>query len=316
LNQALFSPDGKLLATTSDDHTVGVCEVFAQGPGSQPMLTLSGHTDRVWAAAWSPDGKTLATASRDQTARLWNLESRVPPLTLDDHKSPVTAVVFSPDGKTLATAALDRGVKVRDAVDGKVRYALTLPGDSGEAAAVLAISPDGKTLIVGGGSWDEVKRGVVAAWDLATGKPRWSVTQNVAAVWGLAFSPDGQTLALACLDGTLRLYDPATGKENAVLRGHVERALGVVFTPNGKTLISSGHDNTIRRWDVASRRQTAQRAAHLITVQRVGISPDGKILASAGGDGRVILWRLEDWIREGPRGIGKEVSGQNCGASW
>jgi WD40 repeat protein len=293
LNQVVFSPDGKLLATASDDNSAGIVEVSAQGQGVQPMVHLTGHTNRVLGFAWAPDAKKVVTTSLDQTARLWDLEHHSW-LILEDHKSGVHAAVFSPDGKTLATGAMDRSVKVRDAVDGRVRYTVELPGEKGDMVAALTLCPDGKTFVAGGGSWDEVKRGAVAAWDLATGKPRWSISKNLAAVWGLAVSPDGQTLALACLDGTLRLCDAATGKERSVLHGHVDRAIGVVFTPSGKTLASCGYDNTIRLWDVATGLQKVQRAAHLLGVQRIAISPDGKVLASGGSEGRVILWRIEE----------------------
>src|SRR5262249_5756888 len=141
-------------------------------------------------------------------------------IILDDHKAAVPTVAFTPDGTALVTAALDGSVKVRDAADGKVRYALDLPGRKGEGVAAVAVSPDGRTLVAGGGSWGEPGHGNVAAWDLATGGRRWLVTDVPGSVWGLAFAPDGKTLALACLDGSVRLYDPAGGKERQVLKAH------------------------------------------------------------------------------------------------
>jgi WD40 repeat protein len=79
------------------------------------VLTLRGHTGRVYAASWSPDGSRLVTGSQDNTAKVWDAKTGAEVLTLRGHTAAVTAAVRSPDGSRLLTASDDDTAKVWDA---------------------------------------------------------------------------------------------------------------------------------------------------------------------------------------------------------
>ncbi|KAH8684812.1 WD40-repeat-containing domain protein [Tricladium varicosporioides] len=291
-----FSPDGKTLASASDDHTV---RLWDPTTGAHQQ-TLEGHSDSVTAVAFSPDGKTLASASGDRTVRLWDPTTGAHQQTLEGHSDSVRAVAFSPDGKTLASASDDRTVRLWDPTTGA--HQQTLEGHSDSVTAV-AFSPDGKTLASASGDR------TVRLWDPTTGAHQQTLEGHSDWVTAVAFSPDGKTLASASGDRTVRLWDPTTGAHQQTLEGHSDWVTAVAFSPDGKTLASASDDRTVRLWDPTTGAHQQTLEGHSNWVTAVAFSPDGKTLASASGDHTVRLWdpttgahqqTLEghsDWVR-------------------
>ncbi len=111
-------------------------------------------------------------------------------------------------------------------------------------------------------------------------------------VYAVAFSPDGQTLASASSDHTIRLWDVASRQlTGAPLTRHNAAVMSVAFSPDGQTLASGSGDGSIILWDVAGRMSLGRPlVGHDAEVRSVAFSPDGKLLASGSSDGTIILW--------------------------
>jgi eukaryotic-like serine/threonine-protein kinase len=106
----------------------------------------------------------------------------------------------------------------------------------------------------------------------------------------LAISPDGHTLASGLSDDTIQLWDSSSGQVLGSLQGHTDRVPAIAFSPDGRTLASGSLDKTLKLWDVAGEHAVHTLFGHAGGVLAVAFSPDGRTVASAGIDGTVKLW--------------------------
>jgi WD40 repeat protein len=213
---------------------------------------------------------------------------------LENHADSVLGVAFSPDGQTLASGSDDDTIILWNL---STRQPIaTLQGHTDDVNTV-AFSPDGQTLASGGcAQYDEdlfCNVGAIILWDVGTGQPITTLKGISSAILSVAFSPDGQTLALGDQLGFISLWNVATGEQRALLADHYGSVTSVAFSLDGQTLASSGVDGTIILWDGVSGKSIGMPlSGNVPPLISVTFSPDGQTLASGGDDGSVILWDI------------------------
>ena len=153
VEDAVFSPEGRAIATASWDRTARVWST----PTGEPLTPSLSYPEQVQSAVFSPDGRSVIATSYGSPAHVWDAATGklLPPELAQDH---VRSAAFSPDGKIVATASDDYSARLWDVATGRLlapplRHALNVRH--------VAFSPDGRMLLTA--CWDKAAR----VWDIS-----------------------------------------------------------------------------------------------------------------------------------------------------
>jgi WD40 repeat protein len=292
INRIAWSPDGRKLASVSNDRTVRIWDA-----GTGEALQSFKADRRVLSVAWSPDSKQLAAGGADARIRLWNTESWQEIAPLVGHSNWVNSLAWLP-GPTprLASVSADGTIRLWNLLSGECR----ILGKHQNNVFSVACSPNGQT--IASASADNTVR----LWDTETRSPERVLEGHVEQVLSVAWAPDGKTLVSASTDNTVRVWDAKDGRLVTVLELHTNDVRAVCFSFDGLLLATKGADGTVRLW----RRNNWQPAAELpepngdAWLSGLAFHPQLAVLATLGEmDTAIRIWDLDLEVleREAPK---------------
>jgi WD40 repeat protein/serine/threonine protein kinase len=284
--RAVFSQDGKQIASASSDRTVRLWNAATGEPG----LVYQKHARVVFCVDYASDGRIASVSVEsggnvDADLRIWD-----PATGEDEHVMPggktYFNAIFTPDAKYLIAGGSGHDIDVWDASDGS--FIRTLPGHDAEVAAI-SFSKDGSRMV----SATPLLKNTIILWDTANYQQLDEFGGQIApgVATGVALSPDGNSIACGGDDGpTVVLLDIAT-RERREFAGHTARVLSLVFSPDGRTLATGGSDCTIKLWDVATGTALRTLRGHTGSIDSLDFNHDGtQIVSASRRDNTVKVW--------------------------
>ncbi|WP_437895807.1 AAA-like domain-containing protein [Sorangium sp. So ce124] len=274
------SHDGSRIATAGTDKTA---RVFRADGSGEPVV-LRGHEDHLLSVDFSPDGSRVVTGSADKTARIWRADGRGQPIVLGVHDDRVVGVAFSPEGTRIVTTSWNGILRVFE--DG-------VPGEPvvlrDERAGLLraAFSPDGQHIVATSGP-------NVKVWPAdGRGAPRVLPSgYEDRAIAAIAVSPDGNHVAIAALDGCVRLLRVDGQDQPLLLSGLGAAVRTVAFSSDSARLVAVSSDGIARVLPVDGQGEAITLRAEGVTLTDAVFSPDATRVVTAANDGAARVFSI------------------------
>ena len=285
VNAVAYSPNGMLMASGSDDGTLGLWR--ADGELLQ-LIMVDGDIEpvlrsRVTSVAFSPDSRTIAIAQSTGKISFWSAkkgsEKKQALRVVEAHSDWVSAIAYSPEGDRIATAGRDGFISIWTPAGKLLR---SIKAHDGWANTV-AWNQTG-TQIVSGGEDGKLKH-----WSAGTGNRLWETAAHTDRVTSLAFEPNG--LISVGGDGLIKRWNLQT-RSAEVIGEQSGQINHVAISPDGKNVLTAGSDRTLRIWPLAQDQPAAVFQGHSSEVTAAAWHPANQQIASASQDGTLRVWQV------------------------
>lgn len=326
---AAFSPDGETLATAGQDKTLRLWDSVT----GRPLQVLTGHQNKLFAVRFVANGAYLLSAGFDRTIRLWDTRSGVMLRLWQGHDAEIPSIAtyanqiysagndgtlrrwalalpyqqaialpsepasnaITPSLDNIAVGFADGSLRVYDP---DTEHVLSQQLNAHKKRIQrLAFNAQGDLLA--SGSVDNSAK----IWRLSNGSDsdkgislelQQTLTGHTDLVYGIAFSPNSQTLATASYDGRIGLF-PLNSTEKPVFidKAHQGRVASVSFNQDGTRLLSSGYeDRTTKLWDLQSNPPSLIKDFPKANDSLLwsSFSPDNSLISSVGRGFSITLY--------------------------
>jgi WD40 repeat protein len=241
-----FSPDGnRIISIGRDKATIEMIKWDAASGKRSPAVSMA--LDGLMAVDISTDGRCIAGGTRAGTIKVWNTESGREEFSGTSERSrSVQELALGLDGQEILYHTIDgwgllhRGA-AKIAGGRRTRETVARKADN---ITCMALSPDGSLLAAAAGN-------LVTTYDPSTRRETGTPLGSSAAVTGLAFSPDGKSLAVGDGQDTIEVWDTSTRRWTTALQGHAAGLSSIRFSPDGRRIAASSLDRNVYVWEVS-----------------------------------------------------------------
>ena len=283
VNSVCFSPDGKFIASGSQDSTIKLWNVKEL----TLIRTFKGHSNSVESVIFSPDCRYIASGSYDKTIKIWNVKDGYLNRTFRGHENAVKSLCFSPDVTCIASGDIN-GFNLWDVKKGALIR--SFEGSSSDIES-LSFSSDGTRIA------EKVDHNTINLWDIKNGILIRTFKEHSFFSMSVSFSPNGKHIVSRSNDHTIKLWNVKNETLIRIFKGHEDDVNSIGFSPDGKYIVSGSNDHSIKLWNVKDGTLVSTFRGHSSYVKTVNFSPDGKHIVSAGSsDGTLNQWNLKDGI--------------------